>query len=242
MKKGDLTYAQAIEKVMLANDYYAPLSLIYKEFEKHRLFSGKTPHQTIQERVQRDEIFTRIGLGVYALTQHLDKLPQVITPKDKTQKVQQQHTYIQGMIIEIGNMRGFDTYTSDINGIFINKKLGSITTLRKFPSFTYDRILRSARFVDVAWFNQRGFPERIFEVEHSTNFRSSLVKFSELQDFNVNFRLVAPADRETKYHREVSKVAFNGISSRCNFISYPAIEEFYESAQKYYKIANSDLF
>ncbi len=40
-------------------------------------------------------------------------------------------------------------------------------------------------FVDVAWFNERGFPEKIFEVEDSTDFRGSLVKFAELQDFNT---------------------------------------------------------
>jgi hypothetical protein len=32
----ETTFSDAIEKVMISNGYYAPLSLIYKEFEKYR--------------------------------------------------------------------------------------------------------------------------------------------------------------------------------------------------------------
>jgi hypothetical protein len=32
----EVTFSDAIEQVMLSNGYYAPLSLIYKEFEKYR--------------------------------------------------------------------------------------------------------------------------------------------------------------------------------------------------------------
>jgi len=236
------TFSEAIERVMLHNGYYASLKLIYKEFEKYRQFSGLTPLKTIQERVQRDKRFTRIGLGVYALTEYLDKLPQIITPKTTGEKTSQRHAAVQGMIIEIGNMEGFDTYTHDRNKIFAKKELGNITTIRELPPFTYDKIIRTVKFVDVAWFNERGFPEKIFEVEDSTDFRSSLVKFAELQDFNTSFNLIAPAERKTKYDREVSKVAFVNIINRCHFVNYSEIEEYYSAALNYHKLTRSVLF
>ncbi len=242
MKNDNITYSDAIEKVMLENGYYATLQLIYKEFQEHRPFSGETPQHTIQERVQRDERFTRIGLGVYALTQYLDKLPRAIAPKTKREKVTQQHASIQGMIIEIGNMEGFDTHTPDTNQIFANKKLGDIATLRIFPLFTYGKIIQAVKYVDVIWFNKRGFPEKIFEVEHSSDFRSSLVKFSELQDFNISFNLVAPAGRVTKYKREVAKAAFNNISDRCRFKNYSDIETYYNALLNYHKATKSIMF
>ncbi|HEY4528085.1 MAG TPA: hypothetical protein VJL09_03515 [Candidatus Paceibacterota bacterium] len=238
----ETTFSEAIEKVMLENGYYAPLQLIYKEFEKHRPFSGLTPLKTIQERVQRDRRFTRIGLGVYALTAYLDKLPRVIEPKTQTEKSGQKHSEIQGMIIEIGNMEGFDTYTPDRSKVFANKELGNIATIKDFPIFTYDRIIRSVKFVDVAWFNERGFPEKIFEVEDSTDFRGSLVKFAELQDFNTSFNLVASAERKTKYDREVSKTAFTNIVSKCHFVNYADIEEYYNASLNYHKVSKSVIF
>lgn len=235
----EITFSEAIEKVMLENGYYAPLQLIYKEFKKHRPFSGLTPLNTIQERVQRDKRFTRIGFGVYALTAYLDKLPRVIEPKTQAEKLGKKHSEIQGMIIEIGNMSGFDTYTPDRTKVFANKELGNIATLKDFPTFTYDRIIRAVKFVDVAWFNARGFPEKIFEVEDSTDFRGSLVKFAELQDFNTSFNLVASEERKTKYEREVSKTAFSKIINRCHFVSYPDIENYYSASSNYHKISKS---
>lgn len=238
---GKTTYSEAVEQVMLHNGYYAPLKLIYKEFGKYRKFSGLTPFKTIQAVVQRDRRFSRIGLGVYALTDHLDKLPQTIAPKTNDERRGQRHATIQGMIIEIGNMKGFDTYTPDRTKIFGNKELGSLATLKEFPSFTYDKIIQSVKFVDAAWFNERGFPEKIFEVEDSTDFRGSLVKFAELQDFNTTFSLVAPVERRAKYDREVSKTAFSRISERCHFVSYPEIEEYYNASLSYHKVSNGGL-
>lgn len=238
----DTTFSEAIEQVMLDNGYYAPLKLIYKEFEKYRRFSGLTPLKTIQERVQRDQRFTRIGLGVYALTEYLDKLPKIITPKTTSEKTNQRHSAVQGMIIEIGNMEGFDTYTPDKSKMFANKELGNIATMREFPLFTYDKIIQSVKFVDVTWFNERGFPEKIFEVEDSTDFRGSLVKFAELQDFNTSFNLVASVERKTKYDREVSKTAFAKIIERCHFVNYSEVEEYYGAALNYHKVAKSVLF
>lgn len=238
----ETTFSEAIEQVMLHNGYYAPLKLIYKEFENYRQFSGLTPLKTIQERVQRDKRFARIGLGVYALTRYLDKLPQIITPKTTSEKTNQRHSSVQGMIIEIGNMEGFDTFTPDKNKVFANKELGNIATMREFPLFTYEKIIQSVKFIDVAWFNERGFPEKIFEVEDSTDFRGSLVKFAELQDFNTSFNLVASAERKTKYDREVSKTAFANIISRCHFVNYSDIEEYYNASLNYHKVSRLVIF
>lgn len=146
------------------------------------------------------------------------------------------------MIIEIGNMEGFDTYTPDKSKVFANKELGNIATMREFPIFTYDKIIQSVKFVDVAWFNVRGFPEKIFEIEDSTDFRGSLVKFAELQDFNTSFNLVASIERKAKYDREVSKTAFAKIINRCHFVNYSAIEEYYNASLNYHKVAKSVIF
>ena len=76
-KDGDLTYSEAIEKVMRDNGYFAPLKLLYQEIWNYKDKSkiiGKTPDFTIQERVQRDPRFTRIAKGVYALTEFLEQV------------------------------------------------------------------------------------------------------------------------------------------------------------------------
>lgn len=73
----EITYSDAIEKVMLDNGGFATLQYIYDNFEKYREKTGKTPDNTIQERVQRDPRFTRIARGVYGLTDKVKEIEEL---------------------------------------------------------------------------------------------------------------------------------------------------------------------
>lgn len=226
----DITFSDAIEQVMMNNGFYAPLSLIYKEFSRYREKTWLTPDKTIQERVQRDKRFTKIWLWVYALTKFLDKLPKEIDAKTEKQQIEKSHARLQWMLIEIGNIQWFETYTPDKNGIFINRELWKISTLQTIPEFTYPKIIQdSIRFIDVIWFNERGFPARLFEVENSTDFRAGFIKFNEIQDFRTDFIFVAPEIRKQKFETEKSKQAFKNISERCWFLNYDFVENWYQN-------------
>lgn len=238
-KTEQFTFSEAIEKVLVDHGGYAPLKTIYTGFEKYRLFSGKTPLKTIQERVQRDPKFTRIGLGVYALTARLGSLPTAKEPKTPLDQQQSQHTRFQGMLIEIGNLEGYETYTADPSKLFENKKLGVISTMSKLPPFTYTKIISTARYIDVLWFNPRSFPEHAFEVEYSTNFRNALVKFTEMQDFNTKFYLVAPPEGRRKYSKEIERAAFASIATRCTFWSFDQVWKLYQARLAFADVVKS---
>ena len=228
MRCDQITFSDAIEQVLLNNWYYAPLKLIYKEFPKYREKTGKTPDKTIQERVQRDWRFTKIGYWVYALTKYLDKLPKEKEAKTIEEKEEKMHSKIQGMLIEIWNMNWFETYTPDINWIFWNKKLWNLTTIKKIPPFTYEKIINnSIRFVDVVWFNERLFPAKLIEVENSTDFRAWFIKMNEVQDFRTDFLFIAPEERRTKFETERWKISFKNIKDRCIFETYDFVENWY---------------
>ncbi len=234
----DMTYSEAIEQVMLHNGYIAPLKLIYKEIWNYKdksKIKGSYTNNTIQERVQRDKRFTRIGLGVYALTEYLQKLPKTDIPTTEKAKKERRHATIQGMLLEIGNHQKdiFDTYTNDKKWIFENKTLGSLATLQKVPLFTYKHIVDdSVTFADVIWFNERRFPQVIFEVEHSTDFRDAFIKFMELQDFQTRFYCVSEDNRREKFEKEKAKSAFSAINQRVQFLTYEQVENDYERAIK----------
>ena len=227
MSNREMTFSQAIEQVILDNGYLASLQHIYKEFPKYRTLTGQTPLKTIQERVQRDPRFTRIGLGIYALTEYLDKLPTSPKPQSKEQEKEQTHYSIQGMLLEIGNMEGFETYSPNKNAIFDNKPLLQIMTFSEFPNFTYPNIIQSVRFIDILWFNNRGFPKFAFEVEITPQFRNSLLKFSELSDFYTTFYLIAEAENQDKYYREISRSVFREIKARCLFKTCDQVRDMY---------------
>lgn len=238
-KSSEVTYSDAIEKVMLKNGYFAPLKKLYQEIWKYKDFArirGKTPEYTIQERVQRDPRFVRIGLGVYALRKYLDVLPEGVGSLRKGRvNSENTHTVMEGMLLEIGNSRNdvTHTYTSDRSRIFQNKTLGNLATLQRVPVFTYKAIIeRSVQYADVIWFNERGFPIKIFEVEHSTDFRDAFVKFIDLQDFNTAFACVSDSRRKFKFERELDRPAFSGIKGKCVFYTYEQVSNDYDIATK----------
>jgi hypothetical protein len=237
MPNRKISFSEAIEQIMLHNGYLASLQHIYREFHKYRALTGKTPFNTIQERVQRDKRFTRIGLGLYALTKFLDKIQKEEEPRKEKEKVEYQHARIQGMLLEIGELQQYETYTYDKNKTFDGKPLGLIMSIKECPEFTYPNIIQqSVKFIDVIWFNERKFPFSVYEVENSTDFRSALIKFFELQDFTTKFFVVSPEERRQKFYKEIEKRAFVPIANRCNFKSYDDIERYYQALLNYSKV------
>ncbi len=232
-------FGEIVENIMSAHGGYASLQLMNREFEKNSEkyrakynIRGKTPLASLRRELQRNVNIERIGLGVYALKNAT--LPIAPPANTKVEKSERKHAAIQGILLEIGNNRNecADTYTPDKRQIFNRMELGKIATLNTIPKFTYPKIIQSARFIDVMWFNKRGFPDCLFEVEHSTNFVNAMTKFCELQDFHVKCYCIAEDSRRDKFERELSKSAFLSIKDRCEFRSYEQIEEDYEIAMK----------
>jgi len=75
MNQNKLTWSQAIEKAIIELGYIATLDEIYSVAIKYKETTGLTPDATIREIVQREEKFVKLERGLYALKNHLDKLP-----------------------------------------------------------------------------------------------------------------------------------------------------------------------
>lgn len=70
----DLTYSEAIEKVILDNGGYAPLKYIYDNIEKYRKKTGKTPNDTIVGELQMKDTFIRIAKGIWGLRDFVNNI------------------------------------------------------------------------------------------------------------------------------------------------------------------------
>ncbi len=70
----------------------------------------------------------------------------------------------------------------------------------------------------------------MIEVEHSTNFRNSFLKFLELQDFATKMTIVATQERRAQFNREIAQATFCPINKRVNFINYSDVEKIYTAS------------
>ena len=91
------------------------------------------------------------------------------------------------------------------------------------PPFSYDKITKKAKSIDVIWFNERGMPCNLIEIEHTTNFTDALRRFLTLQDFKTKMRIVSATARKRQYDERIEEDDFRAIKGRVKFIDYDSL-------------------
>jgi len=235
MKKSRFTWSDAIEEVIRQNKNVATLKTLHEFapaiYASHNEIKGLTPHNTIDERVQRDKRFFKLVPGLYTLADSLDKLPKEINPQTQTseQKENLTHVSMQVLLLQLGQYYKYQTYTPDKSKSYIHQKLEDFASLPDFPQFTYERILKRTRMIDVTWFNERGMPSRVFEVENSTDMKNGLSKFMELVDFKTKMFIVAPSRRENEFNKILEQPTFKPIEKQVSFWNYEKVEKIFNA-------------
>lgn len=221
-----MTQEQQVVEALRNQGGYATLRRL-NEVIDFSTWKTKTPEASVRRIVQNSDAIFRIQPGLWALEESRDKVLKRFKIKDGDSKSIEMfnHAYYQGLLIEIGHYRKSTTYVppQDQHRLFLDKELGDLTDYKAIPEFTYETLLRRARTVDVIWFNQRHMPTHFYEVEHTTDIKSSLSKFYELQDFFSRFFIVANSHRENEFKDKINASIFSDIVNRVKFITYDKV-------------------
>ncbi len=226
---------EAVIRALEESGGFAVLGDIYRKALAYPgcRWGTKTPYATIRRILQtRPELFFRIRPGLWGLKALEDLiLQQLDIGLDTTEEHQQRfdHSYFQGLLVEIGNLRRFQTFVprQDQNKPFLNRKLGALANLTALPPFTYPQLVSKASTIDVVWMNGRGFPEAFFEVEHTTNFIGALVKFGEFIDFRVKLHIVADKARQRQFEEALGQAQFTPLQACVKFLPYEKVAEYH---------------
>ena len=234
-------YEQVIE-VMKNNDGYATLGFLNQNVDVTD-WKSKTPFASIRRIVQDERFFFKIKPGLWALKEYKKKVLSKFKISDK-QKIDTDdnfnHSYYQGLLIEIGNLKGYITYVppQDKNKIFLDKSLGSISKIESIFDFTYATLVKRAKTIDVIWFNDRKLPYSFFEIEHSSDIQNSLLKFNDLRDFYSQFYIVSNTQRIKEFNTKIRYGAFKDIKERIKFIDYDFVSKFHTKSSELASIGN----
>ena len=237
-RKTKFTWSDAIIEVLNRHNNVVSLKTLHNEapgiYSNYNKIVGKTPHKTINERVQRDDRITKIAPGLYTLTESLNDLPKEYNPMFQTKEDKEKltHISIQAILLQLGQLYKFGTYTPDKSKKYLDKHLGDFSTLAEYPEFTYKRIIGRVKMIDVTWFNERLFPSHIFEVEHSTDMKNALSKFMELMDFKASMKIISPKERESEFNKIIEQPAFKPLSNQVKFWNYEKVEKLYLSEKE----------
>ena len=240
-----MTKVEAIKKVLEDNGGTATLSEIYDKIEKYYP-TAKNSNQweagirgVLYREIREHKGFKKIGLSIYALSDYKEE------NKPTTSDNVRMHSYIEGICLELGNFKDFETYTADPSVLYRdNIHLNQIATIKDIPSFSYPDIIQEVKRIDVIWFNKKGhiFPQKVFEVVDSIGTLNGAFNRSlQLQNFRTDFYIVAPEKHRTKFEQTLSLAPYNINKERFSFINYDEITDLYENVSKVYKL-ESKLF
>ncbi len=196
----------------------------------------KTPFASIRRIVQvYPELFWRVRPGLWALkaceaqlrAQFQLPLDDAATSPVRAATEAFDHGYYQGLLLQLGQFCNFATTVpaQDGNRRFLHTPLRELATLPAPPLFTFDKLMRHAKTIDVGWYNEREFPHAFFEVEHSTDIQSSLLKFLEFQDLRTRFVIVADEVRRREHDDKLNRAAFAPLRARAEFLSYESLAQ-----------------
>ncbi|CEN47691.1 hypothetical protein [Capnocytophaga canis] len=232
-------YEQVIQ-VMRENGGFATLGFLNHKVDVSD-WATKTPFASIRRIVQDERFFFKIKPGLWALKEFQNEILNKFEIQLSTKKEQEfAHTYFQGLLLEIGNLKGYNTFipAQDKNKLFLDRPLRSISTLDKIFDFSYQNIVNRAKTIDVIWFNNRNLPHSFFEVEHSTDIQNSLLKFNDLQDFYSKFYILSASERKKEFEQKIAYSAFKQIKNRVQFIDYDFVSDLHTKSFELYKIGD----
>lgn len=162
------------------------------------------------------------------------ELPKLEMPDIKIEELT--HSDIQGILLELGNMLGYNTYVADPSKAYKNKTLGDLATLKGIPQFTYQRLLDTVKNIDVIWFEEE-FPKFCFEIEHTTGVTLGLLRLYQIRKItDAKFFVIAPEDIISKFQTEITKDPFHQIRERYIFRSYTQLLDVFKCAFVYHKL------
>ena len=199
----------------------------------------KTPFASIRRIVQQTPGIYKIRPGLYGLEDMRKSIESrgIMVETDKNKNSSDisifNHSYFQGLLLLIGNMRNMKTFVpnQDKNREFYDgRKLGELATLHEQPNYSYDYFVKRSSTIDTIWFGERNMPHSFFEIEHSTDIQNSLLKFSDLQYFYVRMVIVADAKRRDEFQTKIDYSSFDSLrkNNRVGFLSYDALTKQYE--------------
>lgn len=222
---------EAVIKVMETNGGFATLASLYQKVDVTG-WKTKTPFASIRRIVQNEKYFFKIKPGLWALNSHKEIVLKTFNIDKPKKREEFTHYYYQGLITEIGNLKGYETYIppQDKNKLFLNRKLEEVAKLNKIYDFSYSEITQRAKTIDVIWFNKRRLPSYFFEIEHSTDFQNSLLKFYDLQDFYSSFFIVSSSNRKNEFQKKINLSAFSLIKNRIKFVDYDYISQLHSKS------------
>lgn len=229
--------------------YYDPSGLISEGYSAFKL---EDPYKFENPIIRTQEIYqmfshTSLYYNNYRIIDEdlFQKLVSLASPDIQIEEVEVTHDSIVFDLLTIGKLLGCDVWVAnDLKNKETNEtRLGdlSIEDL-EIPGF--DRsVMKILKAIDVLWLRNKTYILAGFEVEHTTQIFSGLLRFTDLflsiPNLKIRAFIVAPDNREnqveSQFQRITFKHIFKSVLSNIEIIYYSSLNLGYEIIQEVYR-------
>ncbi len=157
---------------------------------------------------------------------------EIILPIPPKIKEINNHSEAEFILLKLGQVLGYDTYSPDRNEKAYGQKLEDLISFNEIPQFTTPSLLDTIKKIDVIWFEDE-FPVYCFEIEHTTGVTTGLVRLANVSQLNTKLFVVAPEKVLKKFTTETKKLIFRRGRAKYIFRSYKDLISFYYRAESY---------
>lgn len=230
-----MTKVAALKNLIQDNGGAASWEYIYDNIERYYPAAKASKEWeaglrgVLYREIKNNRNFKRVGFGVYALYDYQEEKAVESIKKDNVRM----HSYIEGLLVELGNYENYDTHCADPTAIFqANVFINQLMTISDFPEFTYPKINRIAKRIDVLWFTKQGykFPKKAIEVVDSVGtLGESLNKLYQLKEFQTDLLIVSPVKFLDKINSTLQREPYSIYRERFLVKHYDDIINYYKS-------------
>ncbi len=151
------------------------------------------------------------------------------------------HEEAELLLLKIGRLLGYDTYTPDKNKQAYGELLSDYVNIDKIPTrFLGPDIEKIVREIDVIWFEDE-VPKYAFEVEHTTKFGSGFQRLCQLVPLNAKLFIVSSAKNSYLFDKFISTDPYYKYSSNFKFKDYKKVEKYFSAVSEFSAIKDAFL-
>ncbi len=151
------------------------------------------------------------------------------------------HSEAELLLLKIGKLSGYDTYTPDRSQEAYGEKLSDYTSLKELPTrFIGKEILPLVKQIDVIWF-KNDVPKFAFEIEYSTGIITGLQRLSQLRELSTRLFVISSSKNYPKFEKFINSDPYFKNKEDYRFKDYKKLEDYFNAVTSFSAIKNAFL-
>jgi len=236
------TWKQLVAESLASLGGEAPLSALIEALHVHPLRPRTATWQATVRRVVRQyKVFepfkTKGGRAAYRLLQESQ------VPETGSVPFADAHGEVQGMLLQIGRICGYETFTNTTDRVtrrLQGESIAQFATVRNDAQSLRGLPLERIRTIDVMWMAEDAeglYPKIAFEVEESTKVKNGLIRLLRIpQRYHTLLYVIGKGQQEFGlFSRYIQDSPFREHSNRLCFRYYTDVKSFFSSGVEFAK-------